>query len=172
MGRAQAIIGSAASLLKLSNPKMLVEGVKRIEELVRAQQKEIEHLNSKIASSNMSAIMANSEQVDCVTVVTGVVKGVSPDVLRGMCEDAKSTKPELVAVIAAVNEGKLNFAAGCGKEAVARGVHAGKLVKAVAQIAGGNGGGKPELAMAGAKDENKIQEALGIVKETVKNMLK
>ena len=74
-------------------------------------------------------------------------------------------------VLATVNDGKLNFAAGCGKEAVAKGAHAGRLVKAVAQIAGGNGGGKPELAMAGAKDESKIPEALEAVVPTLEGMI-
>ena len=78
----------------------------------------------------------------------------------------------MVAVIATAADGKVTFAAAAGKDALGKGIHAGKLVKAVAQAAGGNGGGKPDMAMAGAKDENKISDALAIVKEAVLSMLK
>ena len=75
-------------------------------------------------------------------------------------------------VLATENDGKVTFAAACGKEALALGANAGKIIKAVAQKAGGNGGGKPDMAMAGAKQPEKISEALDSVKETVYAMLK
>lgn len=68
-----------------------------------------------------------------------------------MCERTKDVAPLSVVVLACENDGKVTFAASCGKDAKALGVNAGKLVKAVAQAAGGNGGGKPDMAMAGAK---------------------
>ena len=75
-------------------------------------------------------------------------------------------------VVAAANGGKVTFAAACGKEALSKKVNAGKIVKAVAQAAGGNGGGKPDMAMAGAKDVTKISDALAVVKETVLGLFK
>ena len=172
INRIQALVAGAASVLKISNPKALIEGVKKAEVLIKAQQKEIEMLNNKIASSKMESLMANAETIDGLILITGSLKGVSADVLRGMCEEAKANNSNAVVVAATVNDGKINFAAACGDDAVARGAHAGKLVKAAAQIAGGNGGGKPTLAMAGAKDESKIKEALYAVKETLINMMK
>ena len=80
--------------------------------------------------------------------------------------------PKVVIVLAAVNDGKVTFAAACGKEALALGANAGKIVKAVAQAAGGNGGGKPDMAMAGAKEPEKVESALSTVKDTVYSMLK
>ena len=171
INKAQQLIAGAASVLKLSNPKMIVEGVKKAGELIKMQQKEIEALNDKLASAKMNELMANAVQVGDLTVVVGATKGVAPDVLRGMCENAKGSKPKLVIALSTVNDGKINFAVGCGKEAVANGAHAGKLVKTVAQIAGGNGGGKPDLAMAGAKDESKIAQALSQVKNMVEEMI-
>ena len=172
INRIQELIVGAASVLKISNPKALLEGVKKAETLIKAQQKEIEMLNSKIAASKMESLMANAELIDGILLVTGSVKGVSADVLRGMCEEAKAGNSNAVVVAATVNDGKINFAAACGDDAVSRGAHAGKLVKAAAQIAGGNGGGKPTLAMAGAKDESKIPDALAAVKETLLGMIK
>ena len=129
-------------------------------------------LNTKIAASQMDSLMANAETVDGLLLVTGSLKGVSADVLRGMCEEAKANNSKAVVVAATVNDGKINFAAACGDEAVKQGAHAGRLVKAAAQIAGGNGGGKPTLAMAGAKDENRIPEALSAVKDALLEMIK
>ncbi len=168
----QAVVVNAASALKLSNPKALVEGVQKAAEHMKAQQKEIESLNAKLASFNMKSIMARAEVYGDMTLVTGVTEGVGADVLRTMCENAIAGDPNLIAVIATVNkDGKINIAAACGKNAVGKGAHAGKLVKAAAQAAGGNGGGKPNLAMAGARDESKLEEALGIAKDAAKKML-
>ena len=89
-----------------------------------------------------------------------------------MCERAKDSAPKVVIVLAAVNDGKVTFAAACGKEALALGANADKIVKAVAQAAGGNGGGKPDMAMAGAKEPEKVESALSTVKDTVFSMLK
>ena len=80
----------------------------------------------------------------------------------------------IVCVLAAVNKekGSLNFTASCGKEAVVKGVKAGDVVRAVAQKAGGNGGGKPDFAMAGAKDVEKVNEAVSAVAEIVASLIK
>ena len=134
--------------------------------------KEIAELNAKLAATQLDDFVKNAEQVGDVKVVTGYVKEASADVLRSMCEKAKSTYPDAVAVIATANGDKVTFAAGVGKNALALGANAGKIVKAVAQAAGGNGGGKPDLAMAGAKDASKIDEALAIVSQTTADLLK
>ncbi len=172
INNATMLVGQAASALKLTNPLMLVEGVQKAAELLKSQQKEIERLNGKLAAAKLSEILANSRRVGDITVVTGALKGVNADILRGMCEEAKAADPELVIVIAAENGGKVNLAAGCGSKAVKLGAHAGRIVKASAQITGGNGGGKPALAMAGGKDPSKINDALAAVDETVAAMLK
>ena len=88
-----------------------------------------------------------------------------------MCDRIRDQAPNIVAVLAGINDGKGNFAATLGKNAQEKGLHAGKLVKAVAQITGGNGGGKPDFAMAGARDLTKIDEALGAVEGLVAESL-
>ena len=92
--------------------------------------------------------------------------------LRDICEKAKSKVPNAVVVMAAANDGKVTFAAACGKDALALKANAGRIVKAVAQAAGGNGGGKPDMAMAGAKDESKIDFALSQAAQVVEEMTK
>ena len=78
----------------------------------------------------------------------------------------------MIAVLAGINEGKANIAACVAKDALQKGVNAGQIVRQVAQIAGGNGGGKADSVMAGAKDLNKLEEALASVEKIVANMIK
>ena len=89
-----------------------------------------------------------------------------------MCDEIKANNPKAVAVIAAVDGGKLQFAASAGADAVKAGAHAGKLVGAVAAVTGGKGGGRPDGAMAGGADISKVDEALaaaaGILAEQLK----
>lgn len=172
INNANAVIMGVCSALKVSNPRAVVEGAEKAEALIKAQQREISELNSKLAVAQLGELFADTEIENGVRVITGKVDNANADVLRTMCEQAKSKDSSVVIVLAAVNDGKVTFAAACGKDAVTKGANAGKIVKAAAQAAGGNGGGKPDLAMAGAKESEKVDYALSIVKETVYSMLK
>ncbi|MFR1802676.1 MAG: DHHA1 domain-containing protein, partial [Faecalispora jeddahensis] len=105
-------------------------------------------------------------------VMTAVLPGTGADALRAMCDQIKSQQADVVAILAGVTDGKATIAATAGTEAQKLGVHAGKLVGQVAKLAGGNGGGKPDLAMAGAKDPSKLKEALAAANEIIAAMLK
>ena len=158
--------------LKISNTKALTEGAQKIATLLHDQQKEIAELNTKLAAMQVDNLFINSEIENGVRIIAKKIDNANADALRAMCERTRDVAPLSIVVLACENDGKVTFAASCGKEAKALGVNAGKLVKAVAQAAGGNGGGKPDLAMAGAKNPEKIDEALAIVKETVYGMIK
>jgi alanyl-tRNA synthetase len=88
-----------------------------------------------------------------------------------MCLNTVSAIDDVVIVLAAVNDGKLTFACACSKAAIAKGLKAGNIIREVAKIAGGNGGGKPDIAMAGGKDITKADEALYAVKGIVEAAL-
>ncbi len=172
INKVNAALVSVCEILKVSNPKQVVEGAQKAENLIKTQQKLITELSAKLVTAQLADFFADSIEENGVRVVTGVAENADADSLRMMCEKAKSSAPKSVCVFAAVNDGKVTFAASCGKEALALGANAGRIVKAVAQAAGGNGGGKPDLAMAGAKDASKVKAALSIVKETVFAMIK
>ncbi len=169
---ANAMIMGVCSALKITNPLAIVDGAVKAQMLIKAQQKEIEALNSKLAATQLDGFFTGVEAENGVRVATASVKGINADILRDMCEKAKDKYPDSVFVIASDNGGKVNLAASCGKQALALGAHAGKIIKTAAQALGGNGGGKPDLAMAGGKDASKIDEALALVKSTVTGMLK
>ena len=107
-----------------------------------------------------------------VRIITAAFSSTTSDTLRAMCDKIRDFAPNCVAVLAGINDGKATFAAVVGPNAQEKGAHAGNIVKQVAQITGGKGGGRADSAMAGAKDLTKIDEALAAVEKIVLDMVK
>ncbi len=160
-------VGRTAEALKINNPIEIVEGAARIMERLKEAEKEIEKLKSQMAKGQIQGLIDNAEKVGGTAVITALLNGTPADMLRKMGENIADQVGDAVAVLAAVNDGKLTFTCVCTKAAIAKGLKAGNIVRAVAQIAGGNGGGKPDMAMAGGKDITKADEALYAVKGIV-----
>ena len=139
---------------------------------IKEKDKEIDSLRARIATMDLGTILDNAVEVKGVKIATAMLSGTGSDTLRTMCDmiRANTTGP-VVAVIAGILDGKATLAATANKEAQALGVKAGVLVKAVAQITGGNGGGKPDFAMAGVKDQTKIDEALAAVEHILNEQI-
>ncbi|MCI6353637.1 alanine--tRNA ligase [Eubacterium coprostanoligenes] len=138
----------------------------------KAKDKEIQNLNAEMTKLKSADMFSSAVDVDGLELYTAKVEGTTPDALRSMGDDVKTKGDNVVAVLAGVNGDKANFVAVCGKGAIAKGVKAGDLVKEVAKIANGGGGGRPDSAMAGAKDITKIDEALSRAEEIVKSLIK
>lgn len=138
----------------------------------KAKDKEIQNLNAEMTKLKSADMFSSAVDVDGLELYTAKVEGTTPDALRSMGDDVKTKGDNVVAVLAGVNGEKANFVAVCGKGAIAKGVKAGDLVKEVAKIANGGGGGRPDSAMAGAKDITKIDEALSKAEEIVKSLIK
>ena len=138
----------------------------------KAKDKEIQNLNAEMTKLKSADMFSSAVDVDGLELYTAKVEGTTPDALRSMGDDVKTKGDNVVAVLAGVNGDKANFVAVCGKDAIAKGVKAGDLVKEVAKIANGGGGGRPDSAMAGAKDITKIDEALSKAEEIVKSLIK
>lgn len=138
----------------------------------KAKDKEIQNLNAEMTKLKSADMFSSAVDVDGLELYTAKVEGTTPDALRSMGDDVKTKGDNVVAVLAGVNGDKANFVAVCGNGAIAKGVKAGDLVKEVAKIANGGGGGRPDSAMAGAKDITKIDEALSKAEEIVKSLIK
>ena len=138
----------------------------------KAKDKEIQNLNAEMTKLKSADMFSSAVDVDGLELYTAKVEGTTPDALRSMGDDVKTKGDNVVAVLAGVNGDKANFVAVCGKGAIAKGVKAGDLVKEVAKIANGGGGGRPDSAMAGAKDITKIDEALSKAEEIVNSLIK
>ena len=160
-------IAQTADILKINNPHEIVKGATNIANTLKAKDNEISDLKNKLASSEIDSVLNSAVQVGSFKVMTTKLIGVDADVLRSICANIINKEPTAVFVVAGVNDAKATIACACGADARNNGAMAGKIVKAVAQLAGGNGGGKPDIAMAGAKDLSKIDNALAQVADIV-----
>lgn len=168
----QDTLSEAASALKVGNSNELVRRCGQVTAELKEKDRIIERLNAKLAASQVDGLFAGAKMVKGVRVITAAFSSTTPGALRSMCDKVREQAPNCVAVFAAVNGEKVTFSATVGKNAQGRGAHAGNLVRAVAKIAGGNGGGKPDMAMAGGKDPTKVDEALAAVEGIVLDMVK
>lgn len=166
------LVHEAAAGLKLNNPADLANRARQLTVELKEKDREIESLTGKLAAVRIGELLANAQTVGGVRVLTATLPGTGADALRVMCDQIKSQSPDAVAVLAGTADGKVTIAAAAGAQALQLGVHAGKLVGQVAKIAGGNGGGKPDLAMAGAKEPQKLDEALAAAVGIISEMLK
>ena len=163
----QNLINETAKGLKINNPNDVAVKAAQASEEIKSLQKEIESLRGEIAKGRVADLMKNAVEVNGLKVYTGYFASTTPDALRQMAASIEDG----IAVLCGEQGGKVTIAASCGKSAIAAGVKAGALVKAVAAVTGGNGGGKPDFAMAGAKDVSKVDEALAAVAEIVASMM-
>ena len=138
---------------------------------MKAKDKEIEALNSKLAGSQVDSLLDGSKSVGDIKVVAAKLAGATPDVLRTVADKLRDKEADCIAVLACINGEKATIACACSKNAIAKKAHAGNIVRSVARIAGGSGGGKPDYAMAGAKDISKLDEALDAVAGIVSEMI-
>ncbi len=166
------LISKTAKELKVNNPADIAAKAAQLHTELNAAHKEIETLNGKIAASRVDDITKDAVSVGAVRLMTAHMPGMAVDIARNMIDKLKEQNTDAVVVIAIEANGKLNFLAGAGKDAVAHGAHAGKLVGAVAAVTGGKGGGRPDNAMAGGNDASKIGEALASAEAALAGMLK
>ena len=170
----ERIMQSAAAAMKLGNVAELDKRAATLAAEVKAKDRELAELRSEISALKAGSLMDSARQVGGVRLITAEVEVSNPGELRSMCDTARDNGADIVAVFAGVNKekGTLNFSCACGADAIKLGAHAGNIVRETAKIAGGSGGGKPDSAMAGAKDASKADEALAAVDSIVSAMLK
>ncbi len=168
------LLYATAESFKVGNVSALPQKAVAIANDLKAKEKEIEKLKAEINSFKTAGIMAGAVDVKGVQLVVYYAGELDANGLRSMAETARDSAPNTVAVIAGSNaeKGTASFACACGKDAIANGAHAGNIVREVAKIAGGSGGGKPDMAMAGGKDISKIDDALMSAKEILESMIK
>ncbi|MBQ3602893.1 MAG: alanine--tRNA ligase [Clostridia bacterium] len=168
------LIVNTAKAMKLGNVNELDRKAASMAAESKDKEKEIAALSAQLTELKSADIFAAAETVGAVKLIKAKVEDMSADEIRTLGDKAKEQGDNIVAVIACVNneKGSANIAVACGKAAVAAGANAGAIVRAVAQLAGGNGGGKPDFAMAGAKDLAKLDDAVAAANGIVEGMLK
>lgn len=165
-----ALLKTAAGLLK-SAPGDVPKRIEALQADMRQLQRETESLQSKLGRLEAAELAGKAKTVGGVTLLASRVNVSGMEALRGVADELKAKLGSAVLALGAVEGDKVNLIVAVTPDLIGRGLHAGKLVKELAAICGGGGGGKPELAQAGGKDPAKLQEALDAAERLVSAQL-
>ena len=170
MAKNRELIYTACSQLKVK-PAELMEKLQAQAEEMKELKRTIDTFKAKEAAGEVDRFLFGAHTIGEVKVLTAMIPGADAGKLRQMGDMLRDKEPNVVAVLASINGEKLTFLAVCGKNAIAKGVKAGDLVKLVCTACGGSGGGKPDSAMGGGKDVTKADNALALVDDFVASKL-
>ena len=170
----EKLIHDTAAALKLANVSELAKKAAAVAQELKDKEKELNELKAEIAKAKAGELFDNVKDLGAVKLITADLGEADANALRSMVDSAKDKGDDIVVIFAGKQEAKgtCSFICYCGKAAIANGAHAGNIVREVATIAGGAGGGKPDSAMAGGKDITKIADALNAAEGIVKAKLK
>ena len=161
----------AAAEVLHAKPADLIAKAKGFTAELKEARQSIERMKEKILHSDVERFLYASKNIGGIKVITTTRTDLEAGDLRKLGDFLRDKDPETVAVLATATESKVTFVAVCGKNAVAKGIRAGDLVRAVSAVAGGKGGGKPDSAMGGGSEVLKIDDALAIVDDFVAEKL-
>ncbi len=156
----------AAALLKVS-PADVVKRITALQEEAKTLSKENDKLKAKIAKAAAGDVTSEAEDVNGIKVLVKALSGVDMNGMRDLGDEAKQKLGEAVILYATENDGKVNLMATATEGAIKKGAHAGNLIKEVATLVGGGGGGRPNMAQAGGKNPAGIPDALKKAKEVI-----
>lgn len=166
----QAVLRQLATDLKAKNSEITTKVANLMSQLKEAE-KELQQLKKEAALSDLDTILASQETIGGVSVVAAETQADSMDSLRDLADTIMDKLGNGVVLLSAAHEDKINFVCKVAKADTKKGLHAGKIIKAAAQVAGGNGGGRPDMAQAGGKEPAKAGEALQAGKQLVQELL-
>ncbi len=169
LGERDALILETARELKSQNTHAIAKKAASLQGELREARRELESANARLSEIKTEALLSELKTVGSFKLLTAKVD-MRPDAVRGLCDTVKAKHSDAVAVFAAVCDGKLNFVAAAGADAVKAGAHAGNILRDISAICGGKGGGRPDSAMSGGKDIDKVPEALARVEEILANI--
>ena len=170
MERTRQRVYDACTVLKTKPAELAAKLETQLEE-IKALKKAVESYKAKEAAGEVDRFLFGAHSIGGIKALTAVIPAADPNNLRQLGDMLRDKDPAVAAVLATANGDKVTFLAVCGKDAVAKGIKAGDLVKLVCAAAGGSGGGKPDSAMGGGKDPTKIDNALALVDDFVSSKL-
>ncbi len=166
-----AVIGEAASILKTTPQELLHKAAATVQDMKEMRQS-VDRLKDKLFSGEIERTLFSAKEIHGLKVFTMTRSDMGANDLRKMGDFVKDKAPNCVALMAAVNDGKITLLAACGKNAIQRGIKAGDIIKNLAPICGGKGGGKPDSAMGGGSDVLKLDDCLAALDDFVDSHVK
>ena len=163
----EEVCKETAEVLKCKSDNLREKAISVTEEL-KAVKKELEEFKAEAMGNQAGNLLSNAKEIDGIKLVTAKFDGYNTGDLRNISDDLKKEADNLVIVLAAVNDPKVNFVVSISDKLVEQGLHAGKMIKDIAKTCGGGGGGKADMAQAGGKDSSKVDEALALAETLIK----
>ncbi len=169
-----ALMVQAADAMKANGPEDIVRRATQLTAELKTAQHDLDNAKAKLASLKVEGLFSGAKTVQGIQVVSAAFTGTGGDAVRAMCDRCKEMpRDDIVVVLAGMKEdaGTVSFGCYCAPGAVKKGAHAGNIVREVAKICGGNGGGRPDMAMAGGKDLTKVDVAINAVDDILERLL-
>lgn len=167
----EKMLNDVASALK-SSPQDSIKKIESLSNELKNSEKEIEQLRNKLVSSSIDDVMSKVEEVMGIKVLTARFDQLDMDGLRNTADMLKNKIETGIVVLSTGYGDKVSFVVTVTKDIIEKGAHAGNIIREVAKIAGGGGGGRPDMAQAGGKIVEKINDALKAAKDIIKSQLK
>ena len=168
------LMAQAADAMKAAGVEDIARRAAQLTAEYKAVQRKLEQVHEKLASLKVEGLFGDAKEVRGIRVVAAAFTGTGADAIRAMCEHCRGlSKENAVVVLAGIQEdaGSVSFGCYCAPEAVKKGAHAGNIVREVAAICGGRGGGRPDMAMAGGKDITRVDDAINSVDDILEKLI-
>ncbi len=171
MREKDALLGSLSETLKTTEAELCMRAKNVLSE-IKDLQKELEQMKSKLAGGMLDEIISGAKEKNGVSVIAVNAGAMKGDELRTLCDKIKDKLTCSAMILAGTDGDKITFVGMATKDAVVKGIHIGNTIKEVTKVAGGNGGGKPDMAQGAGKDVGKLAEAVQVAEDTLLGMIK
>ena len=168
----RSTLSEVSAVLKIANPAKLAERCRTLTEELKEKDNQIQKLSQQLAGNQLGDMFKDAKEINGIKIISAMLNGTKPDMLRQLGDKVREQTQDVVAVFAGVTDEKGTLYCVCGKSAVEKGAHAGKIIQRIAAITGGKGGGRPDSAMAGIGKNYMIDEALNSLESITNEFLK
>ena len=168
----ETTLNTAAAAFKLNNAAELMERITLVQSEMKEREHTIDELRRRMAGIEADGLFAGAKKLGDLQLVVATMQNTKPEALRMLSDNIRDRRPESIAVLTGADSGKTTLVVSLGRQAVEKGLHAGKIIKAITAITGGGGGGRPESAMGSVADPFKVDEAIAALPGLLQDMQK